>query len=411
MSFLSFNVNKNHIYFLLLFVTYFFRDLMRELTNYLLKDKFFIFGNSHIVKRHLIDIYFLTPSYLLAIFPHWIEKKRAHHHRKKNIKQNEEENNSIELIYNERSFMDVPKVLKLLVLTSTFNFIPRIILFFLYYFVNDDSKFTSYPVFSSVSIVYILATFLLSRIFLSSYFYRHHFVSLAINIFGLIINIIIDIGNLKKNNYIIIKYVIDIVGEISFSFASITGKFLLTYISPYALTLYIGLVLILYLIIIFIPLYFIERNGENIFANFFVVFDRYEIILLYIGIDISICCYGLFILILLNKFSPNDYALSMMVEAMIDKLFQYTLKPETFKDNIFISISQIIIFILLIIGICIHNEIIIINKCGMNEYTKNKISEKGAEDFKEADDLKNIGLDDISSEEDTIRSEDVFSRY
>ena len=26
-------------------------------------------------------------------------------------------------------------------------------------------------------------------------------------------------------------------------------------------------------------------------------------------------------------------------------------------------------------------------------------------------DLKNIGLDDISSEEDTIRSEDVFSRY
>ena len=47
----------------------------------------------------------------------------------------------------------------------------------------------------------------------------------------------------------------------------------------------------------------------------------------------------------------------------------------------------------------------------MNEYTKNKISEKGAEDFKEADDLKNIGLDDISSEEDTIRSEDVFSRY
>ena len=101
----------------------------------------------------------------------------------------------------------------------------------------------------------------------------------------------------------------------------------------------------------------------------------------------------------------------MMVEAMIDKLFQYTLKPETFKDNIFISISQIFIFILLIIGICIHNEIIIINKCGMNEYTKNKISEKGAEDFKEADDLKNIGLDDISSEEDTIRSEDVFSRY
>ena len=409
MSLFTFNVNKNHIFFLLIFVTYFLRQLFKEISNRINKDKVLIFGNSLIAKATIIDIYLFTPSNLLVIFPYFIEKIRA-----KNLKKSDKlilKNEKVNFLLKKTTFVKIPKVLKLIILTSTFNFIPRIITFFLFYFVNDDSKFGPIPILNSVSIFYILATFLLSRIFLSSYFYRHHFVSLAINIFGLIINIIIDIGNLKKNNYIIIKYVIDIVGEISFSFASITGKFLLTYISPYALTLYIGLVQILYLIIIFIPLYFIERNGENIFANFFDVFDRYEIILLYIGIDISICCYGLFIWILLNKFSPNDYALSMMVEAMIDKLFQYTLKPETFKDNIFISISQIIIFILLIIGICIHNEIIIINKCGMNEYTKNKISEKGAEDFKEADDLKNIGLDDISSEEDTIRSEDVFSRY
>ena len=409
MSLFTFNVNKNHIFFLLIFVTYFLRQLFKEISNRINKDKVLIFGNSLIAKATIIDIYLFTPSNLLVIFPYFIEKIRA-----KNLKKSDKlilKNEKVNFLLKKTTFVKIPKVLKLIILTSTFNFIPRIITFFLFYFVNDDIKFGPIPILNSVSIFYILATFLLSRIFLSSYFYRHHFVSLAINIFGLIINIIIDIGNLKKNNYIIIKYVIDIVGEISFSFASITGKFLLTYISPYALTLYIGLVHILYLIIIFIPLYFIERNGENIFANFFVVFDRYEIILLYIGIDISICCYGLFIWILLNKFSPNDYALSMMVEAMIDKLFQYTLKPETFKDNIFISISQIIIFILLIIGICIHNEIIIINKCGMNEYTKNKISEKGAEDFKEADDLKNIGLDDISSEEDTIRSEDVFSRY
>jgi len=409
MSLFTFNVNKNHIFFLLIFVTYFLRQLFKEISNRINKDKVLIFGNSLIAKATIIDIYLFTPSNLLVIFPYFIEKIRA-----KNLKKSDKlilKNEKVNFLLKKTTFVKIPKVLKLIILTSTFNFIPRIITFFLFYFVNDDSKFGPIPILNSVSIFYILATFLLSRIFLSSYFYRHHFVSLAINIFGLIINIIIDIGNLKKNNYIIIKYVIDIVGEISFSFASITGKFLLTYISPYALTLYIGLVQILYLIIIFIPLYFIERNGVNIFANFFDVFDRYEIILLYIGIDISICCYGLFIWILLNKFSPNDYALSMMVEAMIDKLFQYTLKPETFKDNMFISISQIIIFILLIIGICIHNEIIIINKCGMNEYTKNKISEKGAEDFKEADDLKNIGLDDISSEEDTIRSEDVFSRY
>ena len=391
MSFLSFNVNKNHIYFLLLFVTYFFRDLMRELTNYLLKDKFFIFGNSHIVKRHLIDIYFLTPSYLLAIFPHWIEKKRAHHHRKKNIKQNEEENNSIELIYNERSFMDVPKVLKLLVLTSTFNFIPRIILFFLYYFVDDDSKFTSYPVFSSVSIVYILATFLLSRIFLSSYFYRHHFVSLAINIIGLIINIVIDAVNLEQT-FNIILYLLNMAFTVSFSSSVITAKFVLNYISPFSVELYIGVIQIFYLVIIAIPLCFIKRNGENVFNNFFGIFDAY-VTIVYLFNMVFICCYGVFIWIIVNKFTPNDYALSMMVENMIDKLYEYALTPESFTNNLLISILQIFIFILLIIGICIHNEIIVINKWGLDEYIKNNIAKKGDDDFNNTYSMEEVNED------------------
>ena len=64
------------------------------------------------------------------------------------------------------------KLLKLIILTSTFNFLPRIITFFLFYLVNDDSKFGSVPVLNSVSIFYILGTFLLSRIYFSTYFYK-----------------------------------------------------------------------------------------------------------------------------------------------------------------------------------------------------------------------------------------------
>ena len=408
MSLLTFNVNKNHIFFLLLFVTYFLRQLFKEISKSISKNKVSIFGNSIIAKATIIDIYLFTPSNLLIIFPYFIEKIRAKKMNKSNILISKSE--KVNFLPYRGTLVKFSKLLKLIILTSTFNFLPRIITFFLFYFVDDDSKFGSVPVLNSVSIFYILGTFLLSRIYFSTYFYRHHFVSLAINIIGLIINIIIDIENLKKT-YIIIKYVTDILGEISFSFASIYGKFLLTYISPYALTLYIGLIQIFYLAIIFIPLYYIERNGENIFNNFFDVFDGIGIIFLDIGIAASICSYGLFIWIIINKFTPNDYALSMMVEDMIDKLFQYTLKPETFTENIFKSILQIFIFILLIIGICIHNEIIIINRCGLNEYTKNKIAQKGEEDFKEAYDLKNIGLDDTSSEEDSIKGEQIFSKY
>ena len=111
--------------------------------------------------------------------------------------------------------------LSLLVLTSTFNFIPRILQFFLFFIVNDDIKF-DFSVLGSVSIFYILATSVLSRIFLSSYYYRHHYVSLAINIFGLIINIIIDITKINKT-FTIISYVINLIGNVSFSFASITS--------------------------------------------------------------------------------------------------------------------------------------------------------------------------------------------
>jgi len=377
MALLTFNLNKNHIFFPLLFLSYFLRDLTKEIRQNLTKDKKLVFGNSYIVKITLIEIYLLTPSNLFVIILFIIERARTKKDNKSDKLVAQKPN--IHLQFHKRSFVGFRKVLKLVVLTSTFNFIPRIIIFFLFFFVNDDKNFISSSTLSSVSIFYILATSLLSRIFLSSYYYRHHFISLAINIFSLIINIIIDVRNLD-NKYIIILYIINMLGTISYSSASISGKFLLTYITPYALELYIGLVQIVYLIIMFIPLYFIERNGENIFNNFFEICDDYRVVLLYIANMIFICAYGVFIWIIINKFSPNDYALSMMVENMIDKLFEYVTKPNSFTDNIFISIVQIFIFLLLIIGICIHNEIIVINKCGLDEYTKNKIAMKGDKD-------------------------------
>jgi len=377
MALLTFNLNKNHIFFPLLFLSYFLRDLIKEIRQNLTKDKKLVFGNSYIVKITLIEIYLLTPSNLFVILLFIIERVRTKKDNKSDKLVAQKPN--IHLQFHKRSFVGFRKVLKLVVLTSTFNFIPRIIIFFLFFFVNDDKNFISSSTLSSVSIFYILATSLLSRIFLSSYYYKHHFISLAINIFSLIINIIIDVRNLD-NKYIIILYIINMLGTISYSSASISGKFLLTYITPYALELYIGLVQIVYLIIMFIPLYFIERNGENIFNNFFEICDDYRVVLLYIANMIFICAYGVFIWIIINKFSPNDYALSMMVENMIDKLFEYVTKPNSFTDNIFISIVQIFIFLLLIIGICIHNEIIVINKCGLDEYTKNKIAMKGDKD-------------------------------
>ena len=116
-----------------------------------------------------------------------------------------------------------------------------------------------------------------------------------------------------------------------------------------------------------------------------------------------------FIWIIINKFSPNDYALSMMVENMIDKIFEYVLNPSSFTNKIYYSILQIFIFILLIIGICIHNEVIIINKCGLNEYTRDKIAKKREEDYQfiynineDNDEKSNENNEELSREEEML---------
>ena len=130
MSFITFNVNRNHIFFPLLFLTYFLRDLIGEFIKKLNKDKKIIFDNSQISKRVLLEIYILTPSNLFVIFLYLIEKIRAKKINKKFkvieiIKNNE-------LIYEERTLVGFGKLLKLIVLTATF-YSKNFIIFFIFF--------------------------------------------------------------------------------------------------------------------------------------------------------------------------------------------------------------------------------------------------------------------------------------
>ena len=77
MSLITININKNHIFFLLLFISYFLRDLLGEFIKYLIKDKKIIFGNSKVSKKTIIDIYILTPSNIFVFFLYYIERRRA----------------------------------------------------------------------------------------------------------------------------------------------------------------------------------------------------------------------------------------------------------------------------------------------------------------------------------------------
>ena len=100
----------------------------------------------------------------------------------------------------------------------------------------------------------------------------------------------------------------------------------------------------------------------------------------------------------------------MIFETMIDKFYEYILKSESFTNNLIVSIIQIFIFILLIIGICIHNEIVVINKWGLNEYIKNNISKKGEDEFYKIYSLEGA-LEDIEIDNERKSTEITINIY
>ena len=70
MSLLSFNINLNHIFFFLILLSYFLREVALEGINKILKrdeDKF-TFGNSWKATRKLFNIYIYTLSNLFSFF-------------------------------------------------------------------------------------------------------------------------------------------------------------------------------------------------------------------------------------------------------------------------------------------------------------------------------------------------------
>ena len=88
--------------------------------------------------------------------------------------------------------------------------------------------------------------------------------------------------------------------------------------------------------------------------------------------------YNIFIWIIIDRFSLNDYSMSTVIEGLTAKLI-ILIYDEEFNKSLFIVGG--IIYIILIFGLCIFSEIIIINKCGLNECTKKYIGSKGYEDY------------------------------
>ena len=355
----------------------------------------------------LINIFAATLSDFFAIIPYLIKRRstRQTHKIKQDLPKDNEESDrtssisstSSSFIYNnlfEDQISKKSKYLNIYSFTVSFlDFCADIILFFYYAFLygknEKNADYEGFFLLNSTVIFQIVFQYCLSKLILRTEFYKHHYLSIAINVVSFIIIFIIDIIDSKNHDRLFILffslYCIFLVLENTF------GKkaMLYGYISPYTLLIYKGifkLLLLIILSIIFLPTiykinkYFFYDIYNDLSKNIIVVFLNF----------IFTFFKDLFNWILIDRFSPCHLALSLILED-ISYLIIYEVSPFDNNENknnavdenkieVWEGFIRVFIYVILFIAAMIHNEIFIINKWGLGNNTKLFLDEKEKEE-------------------------------
>ena len=252
----------------------------------------------------------------------------------------------------------------------------------IYFLLNKNSD---QPYLDYLLIFNILFQYLFCKILLKTRYYRHHFLSFIINGISLLILSIVTHSKSEfvfNGKYIIFASVM-IFKTSCYSFGNVIGKFSLTkdYLSPFSLLMYKGIMELLLLLICSIPFFFLKLTDDNIilFKGFDFYYKNTYVLVYCILLMIFNFFYNTFIWTITDRFSPSHLSMIYILEYIASKLFDIIYNGEIDIDEI-----DLIIYFFLIIGAAIHNEIIIINFCKLNEHTKMRFNEKSLDDLTQA---------------------------
>ena len=399
-------LNKNHFLFLSFIIIKIIDELCR---NYMEKvdDIIRIFHHNYI--GSLSDFLSIIPFIIIKIRSKDISKNEL---KKENIKEKEQDsNNNIEYIYSdqktENNIKRAKRIFKFLIIVSIFDFLSSyldIIFKIIKIFTKDNLLINKVENNSSI-LFSIISMYVLSILILHSPFYRHHYVSMAINLLLLIILIILDIINIvnRKLSYI---YVIEkTIIIILYSFEDVLAKILLSVdsVSPYIYLLYRGIlvnILAFLFSFVFIFVKIPDENGDKscVFSRFWKIYEYKLNILFYIIIFFNEYFMNLNIFLIIDKFSPIHFAMASIISYFISSLFSIFLSENDKISNFFYKLG---IYLVLIVTSLIYNEFIILNFCGLQKYTQLFLQKEANEDIQQS--IINIEDGDLYSEEDNIK--------
>ena len=233
----------------------------------------------------------------------------------------------------------------------------------------------------------ISSRFIFCRIILDTYFYKHHIISMIINIAIFLILGFFDLKIIFFHNYNykkLIYFFCLIIQRIAYSLEDVYNKVALSResLTPYSLLFYKGffqIPLVLITTIIVLPIH----NSFDDFSNLDSGYQKYVLVRRAIFIVLNILR-SIFLVKVIDKFSSQHLSILKVLESIF--MFAYFLIDGKYEndDEIVYILVIAISFIITIITSLIYNEILIINLCGMQEYTQYGLDIQAEKDLRDS---------------------------
>ena len=384
-NFLFTKFNYNHFFFLSYFIIHVIKAIINKIDN-----------PTNDIAETFNYYYVYTLSDFLSIIPVLIIKKRSRSSRIKEI-NTKEVSSKEELIYIDANAENRSKktktLIKILLIISFMEFLAIYTKVFYYIIIMESNLNINKFSLNSVIIFSIIFQYICNRIILHYLFYRHHYLSLVINIIFLIILCAYDIVKINESNNNAIEYFLYITTKIlSIIFYSIEdayAKIILTYnsISPYHFLLYRGIIVNFLVLIVSIVLIFVELPDENgvnscIYTRFWKIYDNKLNILRVVGLYIINYLFQVNLFFIIDKFTSSHLAMTQIIGYLGDLLISPFYEK---KMGVLEFFLRLISYFILIIAASIHNEFIVLNFCKFQKNTKLYLQKLSELDIEQTD--------------------------
>ena len=324
---------------------------------------------------------------------------------------------TITTLEGEKTFKNMKRffyiIIPLIALTS---FLGQLGLYFYYCFGPNLDKYITQEDLFFIIFFDILFRYIFSRILLKSYFYKHHFVSMILTSIAFIPLLIISTKNIiEKGNIseqkinIIIFIFLYLIRSLLFSLDDVFTKISLNklLLRPYQLMFYKAL----FQIIPVIGLTILEIIKD--YSDIKLIYDNLLGFLLY---RVAFIILGFFLFLayisIIELVNPNHLSVVKSLEFIVfyinNIIWDFIEKDK--KDIKYLNyIFEFISCFILLFAALLHNEMIIIKKCGLYEctdYYKTEVDRFSniEVDFEEDKNLANNEKEDLLIEDNSINN-------